>query len=188
MEFRPILSGSIICAGLMLLSPYGMGRDIYRCEVNGVVQFTEEKCDKNAQPVQLKGLAAPLEPFDLKKIQHMDASIRRHMIQERITLRQNRIKTHRRNMEKELKAIRQKAQPPKGSGSPRASSSVRDQEETGQLRTLADSGATEAAGNLSEQMKSVISHYKTLIEAEQFQIDILLQELKVMKELNTPGS
>ena len=186
MEFRPILSGSIICAGLMLLSPYGMGRDIYRCEVNGVVQFTEEKCDKNAQPVQLKGLAAPLEPFDLKKIQHMDASIRRHMIQERITLRQNRIKTHRRNMEKELKAIRQKAQPPKGSGSPRASSSVRDQEETGQLRTLADSGATEAAGNLSEQMKSVISHNPDRSRTVPDRYSAAGAE--VMKELNTPGS
>ncbi|WP_062266872.1 hypothetical protein [Endozoicomonas arenosclerae] len=174
----------LLLAVSILLIPYsGYGKPIYKCQVNGSVVFTEEKCDSNAKPIELKGLAAPLEPFDMDKLKGMDEKVRTRMIEERITLRQKRIRTYRNRMQSELKllqakadkSVKQKARQNKAL--PR--NSVQDKEINTQLKSIADSVELDTKGTLSEQMNAVVAHYKTLIEAEQFQIELLLQELRL---------
>ena len=175
MDFRILfLGGSFLFA----ITPL-QGKPIYKCQVNGTVVFTEEKCDSNAKPIELKGLAAPLEPFDVNKLKGMDEKVRTQMIEERIALRQKRIRTYRNRMQSELKLLQAKADKKSKKSNSLPRNSVQDKEINYQLKSIADSVDLDTKGTLSEQMNSVVAHYKTLIEAEQFQIELLLQELRV---------
>lgn len=177
-----------IFASFLLAASTGWAKDIYKCQVNGTVKFTEEKCDDNAKPIKLKGLAAPLEAYDLNKLRQMDDNSRERLLKERISLRQKRIKTYRKRMQDELKVLQMKyAADSKRKSSKPLKNSVVDKDYQTQAKRLADSAESIADsrvnGTLSEQMNSVISHYKTLIESEQFQIEVLLQELKIYQQM-----
>ncbi|MGI9281747.1 MAG: hypothetical protein ACR2PX_19245 [Endozoicomonas sp.] len=175
MDFRILLIG----ASFLLAVTSAQGKPIYKCQVNGAVVFTEEKCDSNAKPIELKGLAAPLEPFDMDKLKGMDNRVRTQMIEERIALRQKRIRTYRSRMQSELKQIQAKANKKVKKNKKLPRNSVQEKEINTQLKSIADSVELDTKGTLSDQTSSVVARYKTLIEAEQFQIELLLQELRV---------
>ena len=80
-------------------------RPIYKCQVNGTVQFSEEKCGPDAKTIELKGMAAPLQPVDMEKLKALEANERVRVLQSRIDLRQKRINQYRKRMDKEIKAL-----------------------------------------------------------------------------------
>lgn len=175
MDLRKLLLG----VGILLIPVTGYAKPIYKCQVNGAVVFTEEKCDSNAKPIELKGLAAPLEPFDMDKLRGMDEKARARMIEDRIALRQKRIRTYRDRMQSELKQLQAKInkKTPQNKSQPR--NSVKEKDINTQSKSIANSVDQKTKGTLSDQMNAVVARYKTLIEAEQFQIELLLQELRV---------
>ncbi|WP_252177375.1 hypothetical protein [Endozoicomonas sp. 4G] len=183
MELKKLLLG----AAMLLIPMAGYAKPIYKCQVNGAVVFTEEKCDGNAKPIELKGLAAPLEPFDMEKLRGMDEKVRARMIEDRISLRQKRIRTYRHRMQAELKQLQPKAGKKTQQNKNLPRNSIQDKEINTQLKSIANSVELDTKGTLSDQMNAVVARYKTLIEAEQFQIELLLQELRVnqMMQQNT---
>ena len=50
---------------------------------------------------------------------------------------------------------------------------------TTQLKNIADNVDLNTRGTLSEQINSVVLHYQTLIKAEEFQIHVLLEQLRI---------
>ncbi|WP_257255572.1 MULTISPECIES: hypothetical protein [unclassified Endozoicomonas] len=175
MELRKWVLG----AAILLIPIAGYAKPIYKCQVNGDVVFTEEKCDSNAKPIELKGLAAPLEPFDIDKLRGMDEKLRVQMIEDRIALRQKRIRTYRNRMQSELKKLQGKINKKTLENKSLPRNSVQEKELNTQLKSIADNVELDTRGTLSDQMNAVVVRYKTLIEAEQFQIELLLQELRV---------
>ncbi|WOG27542.1 hypothetical protein [Endozoicomonas sp. 8E] len=175
MDLRKLLLG----VGILLIPVTGYAKPIYKCQVNGAVVFTEEKCDSNAKPVELKGLAAPLEPFDMDKLRGMDEKVRARMIEDRIALRQKRIRTYRNRMQSELKQLQAKINKKTQRNKSQSRNSIQEKEINAQLKSIADNVELDTKGTLPDQMNAVVARYKTLIEAEQFQIELLLQELRV---------
>ncbi|UYM13854.1 hypothetical protein [Endozoicomonas euniceicola] len=156
----------------------GHAKTIYKCQVNGAVQFSEEKCGPDARPVELKGMAAPLQPVDMKKLKTLEASERVRVLQSRIDLRQKRISQYRKRMNSEIKVLEKsfKAEADK-SGKRPLKNSLKNKELVTQVKRISDTTELTAKGSLSEQINSVVLHYQSLIKAEEFQIDVLLRHL-----------
>ena len=154
-------------------------KPIYKCQVNGTVQFSEEKCGPDAKLVELKGMAAPLKPIDMEKLKAFEAGERVRVLQSRIDLRQKRIGQYRIRMDKDIKALEKKFKVELDDRSKKSSlkSSVREKDIGTQVRRISDSTELTTKGTLSEQINSVVIHYQTLIKAEEVQIGILLQQL-----------
>ena len=95
--------------GVLLTALSLHAKPIYKCQVNGTVQFTEEKCDQHAKPVELKGVAAPLQPIDMDKLKTLEASERVRKLENRIEMRQKRIGQYRKRMNVEIKNLENKA-------------------------------------------------------------------------------
>ena len=167
-------------AGILLSSASLYAKPIYKCQVNGTTQFTEEKCDQHAKPIELKGLSAPLQPIDMEKLKTLEASERIRKLESRIDMRQKRINRYRKRMNAEIKGLEKKASGKKSkSHKSYPKNSVQEQEVTTQLQNIADNVDLNTRGTLSEQVSSVVLHYQTLIKAEEFQISVLLQQLRI---------
>lgn len=91
----------MVTATLTLATPV-QGKDIYKCDVNGVARYQEEKCDEHSTPIQLKELAAPLSKVDSESIKGQSFRNHQSSIKERIAKRQKRIKHYRKKMDTEL--------------------------------------------------------------------------------------
>lgn len=156
-------------------------KPIYKCQVNGTVQFSEEACGADAKPVELKGIAAPLKPIDMEKLKAFEASERVRILQSRIDLRQKRVGQYRIRMNKEIKALEKKFEAEQDNRPKKNTlkNSVREKDIGTQVRRISDNTELTTKGTLSEQINSVVIHYKTLIKAEEVQIGVLLQQLLV---------
>lgn len=167
-------------AGILLSAASLYAKPIYKCQVNGTVQFSEEKCDEHARPIELKGLSAPLKPIDMEKLKILGASERIRKLESRIDMRQKRISHYRKRMNAEIRNIEKKANGKKGKpGKSYPKGSVQEQETSTQLKNIADSVNLNTRGTLSEQINSVVLHYQALVKAEEFQISILLEQLRI---------
>ena len=170
----------VTAVGLLLATISLHAKPIYKCQVNGAVQFTEEKCDEQAKPIELKGLSAPLQPVDMNKLKALEANERVRQLESRINMRQKRINHYRRQMNAEVESLQNKARTKKAK--PHKSlpkNSVQEQETTTQLKDIAGSVDLDPRGTLSEQVNSVVLYYQTLISAEEFQIRLLLEQLRL---------
>ena len=177
MDIKALKTGIIA----LLMAMPTLGKDIYKCEVNGAVKYQEEKCDENSVPVHLKELAAPLGSIDAKTINSQSTRNQESAIKERIARHQKRIRNYRKRMEAEVGALQNanSKQSKRKKNTPR--NSVKDQEQSSSLNSIAskvDNGA------VPDQINAAVNHYKALIEAEQFQIKLLRQEQKMNQKLN----
>ena len=173
-----LISTVLLGVVIMTYTAGGHAKTIYKCQVNGTVQFSEEKCGPDAKPVELKGMAAPLQPVDMKKLKALEASERVRVLQSRIDLRQKRISQYRKRMNSEIKALEKsfKAEADK-SGKRSLKNSLKNKELVAQVKRISDTTELTAKGSLSEQINSVVLHYQALIKAEEFQIGVLLRQL-----------
>ena len=181
-----LISTVLLGVVTMTYTPDGQAKTIYKCQVNGTVQFSEEKCGADAKPVELKGIAAPLQPVDMKKLKALEASERVRVLQSRIDLRQKRINQYRKRMDSEIKTLEKsfKGEANK-SGKSTLKNSVKNKELVTQVKRISDTTELTARGSLSEQINSVVLHYQALIKAEEFQINILLQQLAFERSKET---
>lgn len=62
-----------------------------------------------------------------------------------------------------------------------ARNSIREQDTVTQLKHISDNLSPTTKGTLSEQINSVVLHYQTQIKAEEFQVEVLLQQLALGK-------
>ncbi|MRI33013.1 hypothetical protein EOPP23_08460 [Endozoicomonas sp. OPT23] len=190
-------------------------KPIYKCQKNGTTQYSESPCDSNATEVILKELSAPLKPMDTSALKGLDARAKVRKIEQRLSLRQKRIKTLQKKMDKELRAVEIRTAQMKASKTVKAMAYGHNDDkdvvvETGKYKKgdhwvkktvkenrhkkksdlggLTDSfdnigkSASSIADNIgkesvSEQKAVIISRYTVLIQQEQFQVNILLQEL-----------
>ena len=169
MDIKAITIG---LTALLILIP-AQGKDIYKCTVNGAIKYQEDKCDEQSEPIHLKELAAPLGTFDVKTVEGQSARNQDSAIKERIARRQKRIRHYRKKMESELNALRSADSKKSKNKYPR--NSVKQQEQSSSLNSIASVLEKES---VPKQMNVIINHYNVLIEAEQFQIELLHQELK----------
>lgn len=191
------LSGWLVTLCSLCLVEEAAGKDIYKCKVDGSVRYSEEKCDDQAAPVKLKDIAAPLSTMDARAIEGQDARIRESSLQERIQRRHKTINRLRQKMQDELAALYQSVDSKsKGSRSSVKTSSreaytgrhsVQENDPVKQAQNIADSIEALGKEGVSSQVTAIVNHYKALIEVEQFQINLLLQELKMNRELNASG-
>ena len=159
-----------------------LGKDIYKCEVDGVIKYQEEKCDENSVPVHLKELAAPLGTFDADSIKGQDARTQESAIKARIARHQKRIRNYRKKMEAEVDALVKPVAKQSKSKKSTVRNSVKDQEQSSSLNNIASKVDKDPT---PDQVNAIVNRYKALIEAEQFQINLLQQELKMNQDLSS---
>ena len=176
MDIKALVIGG---AALWMAVP-ALGTDIYKCEVDGVIKYQEEKCDENSVPVHLKELAAPLDTFDAESMKAQDARSQQSAIKTRIARHQKRIRHYRKKMEGEVDALTKPAA--KQSKKSTARNSVKDQEQSSSLNNIASRVDKDPTSDL---VNAIVNRYKALIEAEQFQIQLLERELKMYQDLSS---
>ena len=178
MFLQKFLTATVLSVITMTYTANVQAKTIYKCQVNGTVQFSEEKCGSDAKPVELRGMAAPLQPVDMDKLKSMEMSERIRMLQSRIELRQKRMNQYRKRMDREIKVL-EKSFEAEHNKSRNASlkNSIRNKELSNQVKRLSDTAELTARGSLSEQINSVVLHYQALIKAEEVQIGVLMQQL-----------
>ena len=171
MDIRALLSGLVVW---LAITP-AQGHDIYKCVVNGKVTYTEEKCDDQARPLTLKELAAPLGHVDAAKIEGQETRLKEDGIKHKIARHQKLINKYRKKMQFELGLLQKQAGMGMSSSKiSRARESHWEKEVTTHMKNISDS--VDRAG-IAEQMNAVVNRYKALIQAEEFQIQLLRQEL-----------
>ncbi|AMO58528.1 hypothetical protein GZ77_18550 [Endozoicomonas montiporae] len=171
-------TATVLSVVTMTYTSNAQAKTIYKCQVNGTVQFSEEKCGSDAKPVELRGMAAPLQPVDMDKLKSLEVSERIRVLQSRIELRQKRINQYRKRMDREIKALEKSFQAELNkSGKSSLKNSLKNKELSSQVQRLSDTAELTARGNLSEQINSVVLHYQALIRAEDVQISVLMQQL-----------
>ena len=175
MEFKSLVSG--VLAVLVMVPAYG--HDIYKCNVNGTVHYSEQKCNAQSKPVTLKALAAPGEKVDVAIVKGQEDRTKADSLKAQINRHQKRISKYRTKMQYELGMLKKKAgmdsDEPK-----RARHNNWEKESSSQLKKIS---ASTDRSIVAEQMTAVVNHYKVLIEVEEFQIGLLYQELKMNNEL-----
>ena len=140
-----------LVATLLLFSPLSLGKDVYKCMVNGKPVYQEHKCDDQSKPVHIKDVAAPMKGIDAKEkvknaAEHMDKKYK-----DRINVHQKRIEKYRKKMAKELKAL--------------------DKNTDDALEKI----------SIADQKYAIVVHYRTQIETEEFLIAEILQEMQLEK-------
>ncbi|WP_404339128.1 hypothetical protein [Pseudoalteromonas mariniglutinosa] len=131
--------------------------EIYQCEKNNIVEFSQFPCGKHAQLYTLKEQRAvsprtltASQPHDLTQV---DDYIRIRQIAAKIQLHQNKITTYTERMNEQVAAL--------------------NNESARQAKTL--TGAKQATA-LANQMQSVVERYTLLITTEQQNITQLVAE------------
>ncbi|WP_263081685.1 hypothetical protein [Endozoicomonas sp. Mp262] len=104
METRAIILGM----ALLMPATETLAGNIYKCMVNGRVEFSGEPCGANARPVVLKELAAPLASYDMKGEANLDYTIKSHLLRERVARHQHKIQRYRHRMDAEIKKVYKK--------------------------------------------------------------------------------
>lgn len=170
MDIKALVSSVVVS---LLIAP-SYGSDVYKCIVNGKVTYTEEKCDDNAEPLTLKELAAPMEHIDASKIEGQEARLKQDSIKHKIARHQKLIRKYRKKMQYELGVLEKQAGVNLSSKTHHARESNWEKEVSTHLKSISDS--VDHAG-IAEQMNAVVNRYKSLIQTEEFQIQLLRQEL-----------
>ena len=212
---------SFLFVTFWLLGTTAQAKSVYKCQKNGTTQFSDTPCNSDASEVTLNELSAPLKAMDMSVLKGLDARAKVRKIEQRLALRQKRIKSLQTKMDKELKGVETRhaqkktarktkavgynynnetAQSKNSPGTDKPSqkkgrwSSKTTATESHSNKTRTElSGLTEAVESIgesadrlsrnirpetvSEQKAVIISRYTLLIQQEQFQINILLQEL-----------
>ncbi len=229
MDIRALFMGIMV-----LFSTQALALDIYKCIVDGRVEFSEKPCGPNSTAVQLKELAAPLASHDMEKTANLDYTIKSHLIREQIARHQHKIKRYRQRMQAEIKNL-QKQQPstkkkviranynnntpivkvedtskttsgkiaskkptspgklkgaqsknngPAKKNTPLIDGSVKvsTKDHTDAFNNIANALSELNTDKLSDQINAVTQRYSTLIKAEEFQINLLREDLRELRE------
>ncbi len=174
---------SFLSLTLTLIMLPAFAKDIYKCTVNGVVRYSDEKCDDNSSPIKLRDIAAPLGQPDMKAIRIKDEHTSIQLLQDRVARHQKKIRHYRKQMNTELAALKLYHQSEisenRSERKKKLRNPIKDQELVTQVKNIAASTDQEDG---SKQMLAVIKHYETLIKAEQFQIKLLVDEQKSIRQ------
>ncbi len=161
-----MINTSIILAACFLMC-VSVSATVYQCEKNGVVEFSQQPCGKDAKRIFIKEQnpflsnateSKKAESLNLQT-QQIDSYIRVKQIDAEIAEHNNKIDTYRLRMDSEIAAL--------------------DDQSDAQLHNLV--GAKKQAA-IAKQMTAVSERYRVLIDNEQRAIDRLTAEKNRLAE------
>ncbi|MDP0561941.1 MAG: hypothetical protein QS721_06260 [Candidatus Endonucleobacter sp. (ex Gigantidas childressi)] len=180
---------------MALISVESFAQNIYKCMVDGRVEFSEEHCKHGGNIVESNEISAPLEAYDMSKAAKLDYTIERNLLKEKISRRQYEIQHLINEMNAEIEELKGNVYKPtrttkKSKYKSVSASKLKLYRPDGAVNGYFPSnhGALTSAlrvpnyERVSEQVNATVKRYQTMIKAKEFQISLLMEELRDLKE------